>query len=218
MLYIAFGLVAFGILCIIYFTLQQPQESGRSYPGLQESLFNAKYPENRSDRYDDQIFKERQLRKKPLPEVVQEGIEEEEDILPETFTSPEIIDSTEVVGEDLEMEESPFRLEGVLYLDHGRKIPFTDKNLKEKNLLEELNGLKRGGEVLLSVEKGIFHFKSANAVYSYAADELEQVIFMDEGFVMIPVDRKLPVPLLLTESVSVMKEYLVKKKKAETTV
>ena len=216
MLYFAIGLVAIGILCIIYFTLQQPEEKGRTHPDLKESLFNARYPESRSNLFDEQIVRDRQLRTR-MPEVVSpQGEDEEgpEEPVPGAM-APEIVDSTEVVGEDLEAEETPFRMEGILYLDYGRKIPFADKNLREKRLLEEFNGLKRSGETLLTVEKGVFHFKTPNAVYSYAADELEQIVFLEEGFVMIPVDRKLPAPVLLTDNVSAMKNYLVEKKKAE---
>lgn len=223
MLYFAITLVMIGILCLIYVSIntgsnnRTESQKHREYPTLKESLFNAKYPEFKTDLYDERIRNERQHfyqespETKPLPEV---PIPKEEKIMAKEPERPELIESTEILSHAVESVkiEIEFNLEGTLYLDRGRKIPFADIKLKERPLVDEFAGFSRMGHGLMTEDKGIFYFHAGNAVYSYAVNDLEQIVFYDHGFALIPLNKNLPAPLFLTDAVEEMKEFLAHKK------
>ena len=200
MLYFAILLVVIGVLCLIYVSFQQGPVQSPVKPGLKDSLFNVKYPEKHTDQYDERIRTERQFIVAEKPEEIDEP--------------PQIVDSVEEpAGEKAEHFEVEFTIEGTLYLDRGRKIPFADSKLKQKMLVDELAGLTRESHGIMTEDRGVFHFRTGNSVHSYTVNELEQIVFFDQGFVLIPFDSSLAAPLFLTESVSDLKDFLTVKKK-----
>lgn len=230
MLYFAITLVMIGILCLIYVSLNtgssnktEPQKH-REYPTLKESLFNAKYPEFKTDLYDERIRNERQHfyqespETKPLPEAPvpkeEKDLQRQKSFLVKEPERPELIESTEILSNEVESAkiEIEFNLEGTLYLDRGRKIPLADIKLKERPLVDEFAGFSRMGHGLMTEDKGIFYFHAGNAVYSYAVNDLEQIVFYNQGFALIPLNKNLPAPLFLTDAVDEMKEFLSHKK------
>ena len=209
MLYFAIAMVFIGVLCFIYVSVSYSGQGGqpihspeqKKYPPLRDSLFNARYPDYNKDLYDEKIRRER------------EDFFSKEKVEDEVEKTPDIIESVEVPLTQPQTEVE-FVLEGTLFLDKARKIPFADRKFKTKALQDEFSGLMREGDGLMVESNGRFDFKAGNAVYSYIVNELEQIVFFNEGFVFLPFDKSIPAPLFLTEGVSEMKQYLLERKSA----
>ncbi|PJZ25153.1 hypothetical protein CH352_11375 [Leptospira hartskeerlii] len=232
MLYIALALILVGILCFIYVSFQpnsKKEFSASSFPKgniaparekkiSQESLASLK-KQGRSEIYsqmDIAFAEERKIR--PLSERQRmESRETESEVSdPEEFGT-EIWDETKR-GEVLEMVTEPERaqpripkeeewsMEGVLFLDLSGRLPY--EALQEKIRPETLKGFRRMGKGSIREIPGGFTFQARNSEFSYKLNEVEKIVFYDQGFALLPLKREYPTPIFLTKDGEKFKSYL----------
>ncbi|RHX89638.1 LIC_11490 family protein [Leptospira stimsonii] len=144
-----------------------------------------------------------------LPEEEKEFISQESDhsgiqVLEES-------DSSSFIKENKpeEVREIRFEIEGLLYLDQNREIPFERLADKKEELTPDLlKGLKRIGPGKLNESKDSLSFEALNSSYRYSFSEIEKILFFDEGIVLIPSKSNYPVPVFFTKETSHLKSYL----------
>jgi hypothetical protein len=98
---------------------------------------------------------------------------------------------------------------GVLFLDSGRRVYLHAGSIGVDSA-KILSGLKRVGRCSLVYRDSRFGILSGNVTYSYAADELEQVVFLNRAVAFVPADRSSPVSIILTESTDAIREFIKK--------
>ncbi|TGM58005.1 LIC_11490 family protein [Leptospira adleri] len=110
---------------------------------------------------------------------------------------------------DEEVKEVRFEIEGLLYLDQNRDLPFEKLADKKEALTPDLlRGLKRIGPGKLYESKDSLSFEALNSSYRYSFSEIEKILFFDEGVVLIPSKPNYPVPVFFTKETSHLKSYL----------
>lgn len=229
MLYIALALILVGILCFIYVSFQPNSKkefsagSGTFPPARdkkisQGSLASLK-KQGRSEIYsqmDITFAEERKIR--PLSERQRmESQRSEPEVSEEEESGTEIWDETKR-GEILEMVTEPERvqpripkeeewsMEGVLFLDLSGRLPY--EALQEKIRPETLKGFRRMGKGSIREIPGGFTFQARNSEFSYKLNEVEKIVFYDQGFALLPLKREYPTPIFLTKDGEKFKSYL----------
>ncbi|TGN21031.1 LIC_11490 family protein [Leptospira idonii] len=227
MLYAAFAMILVGVLCFLYVSLSpksqkndQPFKRFGERQPAQGAGYSASYRHNPnlsvSPQLDERIRREREIADrrpvweepnlhytKSAPVVEKPSVVEKASILQETKEGlsevPDVVPPT----------PSHFQMDGILYLDHSGKIPFGTKDLGDSESNEEdLRNFKRVGPALLKEEDGKFVFYSGNVSYTYGSDDLEQVVFYDQGIVFLLKDSKAPKPVYFTKEMDQFKEFL----------
>ncbi len=96
---------------------------------------------------------------------------------------------------------------GVLFLDHGRKIPGQIGRRGEipTRIFSEL---RRVGNGTLILEGSSFLIHCGNTSYSYSAGDMDQILFQGSGLALVPIHPDRPIPLFLTGDVSAVKAYI----------
>ncbi|MBM9499449.1 hypothetical protein JWG44_04200 [Leptospira sp. 201903071] len=108
-----------------------------------------------------------------------------------------------------EVREIRFEIEGLLYLDQNRELPFEKLSNKKEDLTPELlRGLKRIGPGKLNESKESLCFEALNSSFRYSFSEIEKILFFDEGIVLIPSKSNYPIPVFFTKETSHLKSYL----------
>ncbi|MBM9575757.1 hypothetical protein JWG45_01190 [Leptospira sp. 201903070] len=108
-----------------------------------------------------------------------------------------------------EVREVRFEIEGLLYLDQNRELPFEKLSGTKEDLTPELmRGLKRIGPGKLNETKESLSFEALNSIYRYSFSEIEKILFFDEGVVLIPSKPNFPVPVFFTKETNHLKSYL----------
>lgn len=108
-----------------------------------------------------------------------------------------------------EVREIRFEIEGILYLDQGRELPYERlANKKEELGPDKLKGLKRVGPGKLNESRDSLCFEALNSSYKYSFSEIEKILFFDEGIVLIPSKANYPVPVFFTKETNHLKSYL----------
>ncbi|WP_210409385.1 LIC_11490 family protein [Leptospira fletcheri] len=236
MLYIALALILVGLLCFIYvsFLPSGRQGSPKPYPVrashsppndrkiLKETLAGTKKNSQADSASEyDRMFAEN--RKIPPSSHFQEVKEEErieeedriwmEEVRSEPVRQVEPTIRTETVRSETPVHSDPepstqewWSMEGVLFLDLSGKLPY--ENLKERIRPEQLKGFRRIGEGRVQEIQGGFCFHALNSEFKYKFDEVEKVVFYDEGFALLPSKREYPVPIFLTSDTEKFKSYL----------
>ncbi|KLO75717.1 LIC_11490 family protein [Leptospira interrogans] len=116
---------------------------------------------------------------------------------------------TEQKFQEEEIREVRFEIEGILYLDQNRELPFEKLADKKENLTpDKWKGLKRIGPGKLNEGRDSFYFEALNSSYKYSFSEIEKILFFDEGIVLIPSKTNYPIPLFFTKETSHLKSYL----------
>lgn len=232
MLYIALALILVGILCFIYVSFQpnsKKEFSGGQYSkgnlpparekkisqGSLASLKKQGRPESYS-QMDSAFAEERKIR--PLSERQRmEAREAESEVSDQEEFGTEIWDETKR-GEVLEMVTEPERtqpripkeeewsMEGVLFLDLSGRLPY--EALQEKIRPETLKGFRRMGKGSIREVPGGFTFHARNSEFSYKLNEVEKIVFYDQGFALLPLKREYPTPIFLTKDGEKFKSYL----------
>ncbi|TGK03726.1 hypothetical protein EHO58_15095 [Leptospira selangorensis] len=228
MLYIALALILVGILCFIYVSFQPNSKKEFSVgPGnlpparekkiSQDTLASLK-KQGRSEIYSqmDQAFaEERKIR--PLSERQRIESRSEPEVSEGEEFGTEIWDEPKR-GEILEMVTEPERtqpkipkeeewsMEGVLFLDLSGRLPY--EALQEKIRPETLKGFRRMGKGSIREIPGGFTFQARNSEFSYKLNEVEKIVFYDQGFALLPLKREYPTPIFLTKDGEKFKSYL----------
>ncbi|TGL29762.1 hypothetical protein EHQ52_17465 [Leptospira koniambonensis] len=231
MLYIALALILVGILCFIYVSFQpnsKKEFSAGSFPKgnlpsarekkISDGSLASLKKQGRSETYShmDQVFaEERKIR--PLSERQRMETREAEPEVSEEEFGTEIWDETKR-GEVLEMVTEPERtqpripkeeewsMEGVLFLDLSGRLPY--EALQEKIRPETLKGFRRMGKGSIREIPGGFTFQARNSEFSYKLNEVEKIVFYDQGFALLPLKREYPTPIFLTKDGEKFKSYL----------
>ncbi|EMJ93142.1 LIC_11490 family protein [Leptospira alstonii] len=108
-----------------------------------------------------------------------------------------------------EVREIRFEIDGILYLDQSRELPFEKlANKKEELTPDKLKSLKRIGPGKLIESRDSLSFEALNSSYRYAFSEIEKILFFDEGIVLISSKPNYPVPVFFTKETSHLKSYL----------
>ncbi|PKA15336.1 LIC_11490 family protein [Leptospira haakeii] len=229
MLYIALALILVGILCFIYVSFQPNSKkdfgvrSGNLPPAREKKIspdtLASLKKQGRSEIYSqmDQAFaEERKIR--PLSERQRmESQRSEPEVSEEEEFGTETWDETKR-GEILEMVTEPERtqpripkeeewsMEGILFLDLSGRLPY--EALQEKIRPETLKGFRRMGKGSIREIPGGFSFQARNSEFSYKLNEVEKIVFYDQGFALLPLKREYPTPIFLTKDGEKFKSYL----------
>lgn len=231
MLYIALALILVGILCFIYVSFQpgtkkDPGGSGQARPNSfsgrekkisQDALAALRKPgqsEGRN-RLEHAFAEERKI--PSLSErrtLEQEEADPDEEFREEIVTEPwkpevekpEMIERNEDVLPEIKTREEEWSLDGILFLDLSGRLPY--ESLKQKVRPESLKGFRRMGQGRIREIPGGFSFLARNSEFSYKLDEVEKIIFYDEGFALLPLKREYPTPVFLTKETEKFKSYL----------
>ncbi|WP_210415341.1 LIC_11490 family protein [Leptospira fluminis] len=206
-----------------------PVRASYSHPSdrkiLKEALVGTKKnPQAESVSEYDRMFAENRKIPPSFPSSHFQEVREEERMQEEDRTWMEEIRSepirqeeqtirTETVRAETPAHSDPepstqewWSMEGVLFLDLSGKLPY--ENLKERIRPEQLKGFRRIGEGRVQEIQGGFCFHALNSEFKYRFDEVEKVVFYDEGFALLPSKREYPVPIFLTSDTEKFKSYL----------
>lgn len=86
---------------------------------------------------------------------------------------------TEQKFQEEEIREVRFEIEGILYLDQNRELPFEKLADKKENLTpDKWKGLKRIGPGKLNEGRDSFYFEALNSSYKYSFSEIEKILFL----------------------------------------
>ncbi|MBP7280728.1 MAG: hypothetical protein KBA66_04075 [Leptospiraceae bacterium] len=185
-------------------------------------LFNFRYPEQRgSKEVEKRIRQERKMaptqfkRRQEESELEMPTLDEvpEENSISSFYTASHTrivnpIHETQERIETIPMEEESFTIElnGLLFLDYSRSIPFQTKELKSILWSESMfQNFKRIGIARIQHKNKSFRLITGNLSHEYSFSEIEEVVFFDEAFSIIPKKRILPIPLIFSEEVGKLK-------------
>ncbi|MEQ9365477.1 MAG: hypothetical protein RIF32_14620 [Leptospirales bacterium] len=98
---------------------------------------------------------------------------------------------------------------GVLYLDHGRKIP-GQLGRRGEIPTRIFSELRRVGNGTLILENSSFLIHSGNTSYSYSAGDMDQILFQGGGLALVPIHPDRPIPVFLTAEAASVKAYIKK--------
>lgn len=233
MVYLAIILVLLGLFCFVYvFYKQYSKEQYHSKKTAktngkkkyevdnQYTLFNLRYPEHKdTSEYEARIRLERSLGRK-ITNVNQENITD----VYHTFSREKVIPySTVIENSKNEDDESKthidnnikildvgFSISGILYLDYGKQIPFESKKIKEMDWMEDnFTKFKRVGPATMEEKEGNFVFMDDDSqIQEYHVHSLEQIVFLDGAFSLIPTNSESPVPVFFTDEIEKFKKFL----------
>ncbi|HMW04258.1 MAG TPA: hypothetical protein PK079_08775 [Leptospiraceae bacterium] len=192
-----------------------------------KALFNFRYPEHRSStEIEKKIRQERRMATSEWkPKLDQSEMEMPTlDEIPEensissfyntvhTKTTNSIQETREKMETiPIEEESSMIELNGLLFLDYSRTIPFQSKDLKSIQWSENMfQNFKRIGVARVQHKNNSFKFITGNLLTDFAYSDIAEVIFFDQAFSIIPKKRFLPVPLIFSEDVNKLKALIVK--------
>lgn len=191
-------------------------------------LFNFRYPEHRgSKEIEKKIRQERRMTPTPVKRKVEESelqmptldeVPEESSI--SSFYEPihtKTVNPFHETHERIEtipiVEETgfTFELSGLLFLDYSRNIPFQRKELKSITWNESMfQNFKRIGSAKIQHKNKSFKLITENLSHEYSFMDIEEVIFFNEAFSIIPKKRILPIPLIFSEEVEKLKAEVTK--------
>ncbi|MDX1957979.1 MAG: hypothetical protein SFU98_05370 [Leptospiraceae bacterium] len=184
-----------------------PQSSERIIqnlsPKLRSNLFNLKYPDIKNTvEIDQKILMDRAM--KNLRHNFPKTPEKREEVI----EIPLIQDETQV----LERREDIFQLKGVLFLDYSHKIPFEKKQLTEEEWEEaHFQHLHRVGKAKMLELDGEIQFQTGKETHDIKLDEIDQIIFYDKAFTLIPNNPSKPSSLVFSEESNSFKRVLTEK-------
>ncbi len=111
----------------------------------------------------------------------------------------------------VEEDGTMIELNGLLFLDYSRTIPFQSKDLKSTTWSENtFQNFKRIGVARIQHKNNSFKFITGNLLTDYAFSDIAEVIFFEQAFSIIPKKRFLPVPLIFSEEVARLKSIVMK--------
>lgn len=106
-----------------------------------------------------------------------------------------------------EPEEDPVRIDGILFMDRSRQIHVHADRLKNSPL-HFFQELKREGKGSLSIQGRNFRIDTAHSSHNYSASDLEQILFLQKGVALVPLNRSLSVPVFITDRPDEIKNFI----------
>lgn len=190
-------------------------------------LFNFRYPEHRSStEIEKKIRQERRMSTtdwKPRQEESELEMPTLDDIPEEasissfyntihTKTVSNIQETRERIETiPVEDDSKMIELNGLLFLDYSRTIPFQSKDLTSIQWSETMfQNFKRIGVARIQHKDNSFKFITGNLLTDFAYSDIAEVVFFDQAFSIIPKKRFLPVPLIFSEDIERLKAVVVK--------
>ncbi len=232
MLYIALALILVGILCFIYVSFQTTSKKDLGGAGFSrgnsnfakekkvsaESLASRGKTSREVHSQMDQAFaEERKIR--PVSQRQNQEMssyyEEESESFEEDIVTRPLLREEERKNymppkmeefQDEGPKEQEWSMEGILFLDLSGRLPY--ESLKQKVRAENLKGFRRMGQGRIREIPGGFSFQARNSEFSYRLDEVEKIVFYDEGFALLPLKRDYPTPVFITKEAEKFKSYL----------
>ncbi|MCB1324738.1 MAG: hypothetical protein H7A21_19085 [Spirochaetales bacterium] len=201
---IAIALIVAGVLCLAYVVGQmlRDRQARLSAAAPTEPL-----PATGSVRVPNTT---------PVPEPASQRPPETEsltridtDLLAETL---KVAARTE--GAELQPEEQLI-VTGVLYQDHGRRIPHQVGRFGELPV-RFFSEMRRVGSGTMILERSNFRIHCGNASYSYSAGDLDQIVFQESGVALVPVLPDRPVPVFITREARSVKSFIKKHARTRT--
>ncbi len=104
---------------------------------------------------------------------------------------------------------------GVLYLDHGRRLAHHPGKFSD-GPVGVLSEIKRIGTGTLILEGTSFLIHCDNTSFTYAAGDLDQIIFQKKGVVLVPLLAGRPVPVFITEQADRIRSFIKKHARIQT--
>ncbi len=99
------------------------------------------------------------------------------------------------------------RLQGFFYLDVGH-FSRTPQSQREGVSLSSYTGISRVGPGELQVHGSLFLIDSANVRYTYPAEELDQLLFEENGLALIPKNTRQPAAIFLSDGIMKVQSYV----------
>lgn len=139
-------------------------------------------------------------------------------ISPEPISEVETVSLTQPLESEKESPKpprNPFQLQGILYLDFSRRIPLQDRRLKDLNWTEStFQHLKRIGKIRMLEIEGQIEFHGEREVHEFYLEDLDQIVFYDSAFSLLPLNPSLPSSLVFSEESARFKKALANKLKS----
>lgn len=104
---------------------------------------------------------------------------------------------------------------GILYLDHGRRLPLRAGQFAE-GPVGVLSEVKRIGNGTMILEGTSFLIHCDNTSFTYSAGDLDQIIFQKKGIVLVPLLAGRPVPVFITEEAERIRAFVKKHARIQT--
>lgn len=176
---------------------------------LKATLLNRRYPEHKfSQEVENKIRQERVLSAKfHFPEI-QDAVIPEREVFYED--EPKKVSVVGTVKENSNgYSNEIFRLNGTLYFDYSRKIPFTDRKIREKIWDEaDFTHFSRIGKVKMLEIDGVLQFRSGQIYHEFSLEQIEEIVFYEKAFSLIPANPSLPSTLVFSEESESFKNLL----------
>ncbi|MCB1177378.1 MAG: hypothetical protein KDK36_07355 [Leptospiraceae bacterium] len=134
--------------------------------------------------------------KKEFKEIEVSEEEDEKEKVQENIPSPKI----EIINHR-EEEKKPevTQINGVLFLDFGRKIPFDYRKFRDVEWQENsFMHFKRIGDVKVLEYNGTVQFHSPVSSHELSLENIEQIVFYDNAFTLIPHNPTHPTSLIFS--------------------
>ena len=218
---LAVTLIFAGVFCILFVALRGNETGSESSTRPVRKQAQYKREEKESHNDEERILRQRRFEQEFQQQSSEQTPAEEDlesEMATEEFGPRESREFREPVSkpEPIAMATTPeegiplpnFELEGVLFLDTNRKFPFSDKERAiQSGISNFVSSLRRIGKGSLFVENGMFYYKISNQTISYAPEEMEKIVFYDEGFAFIP-KKDLPIALFLSPHGEDFRQFL----------
>jgi len=214
MFYAAVILIFLGLFLLLYIflslstskSIRQPEEMRP----VQNSEVLEKHIENKEKHIEKEEKSEQEIShlKKEIP--VRKNGQELSTPGVMRFQWVDTADNSEKMIQKPVQEEIPietFSTEGILFLDYGRKVHLNAGRF-ERIDPELFMKLKRSGRSDIVIRGTEFTIHTGNATHRYPSTELEQILFLDGGIALVPLDEKEPVSVFLTESVHEIRDHI----------
>ena len=177
---------------------------------LKATLLNRRYPEHKfSQEVENKIRQERVLSAKfHFPEI-QDAVIPERDSTDEEEPKKSVSLQNQVKENSGAYSNEIFRLNGTLYFDYSRKIPFTDRKIREKVWEEaDFTHFSRIGKVKMLEIDGVLQFRSGQIYHEFSLEQIEEIVFYEKAFSLIPANPSLPSTLVFSEESESFKNLL----------
>jgi hypothetical protein len=106
------------------------------------------------------------------------------------------------------------QIAGVLFLDYSRKIPFDYRKFRDIDWQENsFVHFKRIGSIKMLEYNGIVQFHAPNLNHELSLETIDQIVFYDNAFSLIPINPTLPASLVFSMETGKFKALMSEKLK-----
>jgi hypothetical protein len=151
----------------------------------------------------------------PITKITVEDLKDDKEFPKVKSNTEQVTSNQKSSNLNLELEKNkipPFQINGILYLDFSKKLPFYDRHIKNLNWSEEnFLHLKRIGKVKMIEYDGNIQFHSDGHVHEFLLEELDQIVFYDRAFSLMPENYSVPSSLFFSDDASKFKNQIALK-------